>query len=93
MERKGTTKQAGQANTSKRSSLPLSQGQHLSNAHSIGALLANIAIGTTSDIYEGGQKQLAYAARSEFINKDKEDLQSASDNSERSSLSSVVSLT
>jgi len=55
--------------------------------------LANIAIGTTSDIYEGGQKQLAYAARSEFINKDKEDLQSASDNSERSSLSSVVSLT
>ena len=95
MERKGTTKQAGQANTSKRSSLPLSlfQGRYLSNAHSIGALFANVAIGTTSDIYEESQKRLAYAARSEFINKDKEGLQSASDNSERSSPSSVISLT
>ncbi|WP_314864159.1 hypothetical protein, partial [Porphyromonas endodontalis] len=71
----------------------LFQGRYLSNAHSIGALFANVAIGTTSDIYEESQKRLAYAARSEFINKDKEDLQSASDNSERSSPSSVISLT
>lgn len=46
------------------------QGQYLSNAHSIGGLLANMAIGTTSDIYEGKQKEVAAKRSSKATEED-----------------------